>query len=74
MVNLEGHPCADYWPKIFDNIQRIKGQVKRYPDGWSEVHPLAGLMYCIDCIGKMYVHKINNGKHVPMYAEIMQNS
>jgi hypothetical protein len=25
-------------------------------------------MYCADCGGKMYVHRINNGKRVPMYT------
>ena len=52
----------------FDNVQRIRGQVKRYPDGWGEAHPLTGLMYCTDCGGKMYVHRVNNGKRVPMYV------
>ncbi len=52
----------------FDDVQRIRGQVKRYPDGWGEAHPLTGLMYCADCGGKMYVHRVNNGKRVPMYV------
>ena len=42
-------------------VQRIRGQVRRYPDGWGEAHPLTGLMYCADCGGKMYVHRVNNG-------------
>ena len=25
---------------------------------WGEAHPLTGLMYCADCGGKMYVHRI----------------
>lgn len=54
--------------ETFDNVQRIRGQVKRYPDGWGEAHPLTGLMYCADCGGKMYVHRVNNGKRVPMYV------
>jgi DNA invertase Pin-like site-specific DNA recombinase len=54
--------------ETFDNVQRIRGQVRRYPDGWGEAHPLTGLMYCADCGGKMYVHRINNGKRVPMYT------
>ena len=54
--------------KTFDNVQRIRGQVKRYPDGWGDAHPLTGLMYCADCGGKMYVHRVNNGKRVPMYV------
>ncbi len=42
--------------ETFDNVQRIRGNVKRYPDGWGEAAPLTGLMYCADCGGKMYVH------------------
>ncbi|MDR2649218.1 MAG: recombinase family protein, partial [Clostridiales bacterium] len=26
----------------FDNVQRIRGNVRRYPDGWGEAHPLTG--------------------------------
>ena len=54
--------------ETFDNVQRIRGQVRRYPDGWGEAHPLTGLMYCADCGGKMYVHRVNNGKRVPTYV------
>jgi len=54
--------------ETFDNVQRIRGNVKRYPDGWGEAHPLTGLMYCTDCGGKMYVHRTNNGKRVPQYT------
>ena len=54
--------------ETFDNVQRIRGRVKRYPDGWGEAHPLIGLMYCAGCGGKMYVHRVNNGKRVPMYV------
>lgn len=54
--------------ETFDNVQRIRGQVRRYPDGWGEAHPLTGLMYCAGCGGKMYVHRVNNGKRVPMYV------
>ena len=25
-------------------------------------------MYCADCGGKMYVHRVNNGKRIPMYV------
>ena len=48
--------------ETFDNVQRIRGNVRRYPDGWGEAHPLTGLTYCADCGGKMYVHRTNNGK------------
>ena len=43
--------------ETFDNVQRIRANVRRYPDGWGEAHPLTGLMYCADCGGKMYVHR-----------------
>jgi DNA invertase Pin-like site-specific DNA recombinase len=52
----------------FDNVQRIRGNVRRYPDGWGEAHPLTGLMYCADCGGKMYVHRTNNGKRIAQYT------
>ena len=42
--------------------------VRRYPDGWGEAHPLTGLMYCADCGGKMYVHRVNNGKRDPQFT------
>lgn len=54
--------------ETFDNVQRIRGQVRRYPDGWGEAHPLTGLMYCADCGSKMYVHRVNNGKRIPQYT------
>ena len=54
--------------ETFDNVQRIRANVKRYPDGWGEAHPLTGLMYCADCGGKMYVHRTYNGKRVPQYT------
>ena len=54
--------------ETFDNVQRVRGNVRRYPDGWGEAHPLTGLMYCADCGGKMYVHRTYNGKRVPQYT------
>lgn len=54
--------------EIFDNVQRIRGNVKRYPDGWGEYHPLTGLMYCADCGSKMYVHRTSNYKNIPYYT------
>jgi len=52
----------------FDNVQRVRGNVKRYPDGWGDVAPLTGLLYCADCGGKMYVHRTNNGKRISQYT------
>ena len=54
--------------ETFDNVQRIRSNVRRYPDGWGEAHPLTGLLYCADCGGKMYVHRTNNGKRVAQYT------
>ena len=50
----------DFYPAIidqetFDNVQRLRKNIRRYPDGWGEAHPLGGLLYCADCGGKMYV-------------------
>ena len=54
--------------ETFDNVQRIRANVRRYPDGWGEAHPLTGLMYCADCGGKMYVHRTYNGKRDPQFT------
>lgn len=54
--------------ETFDNVQRIRANVKRYPDGWGEVAPLTGLLYCADCGAKMYVHRMNNGKRISQYT------
>jgi len=51
----------------FDNVQRIRGNVKRRPDGWGYVHPLTGLVWCADCGSKLYVHRIYNDKDMPQY-------
>ena len=48
--------------ETFDNVQRIRSRVKRYPDGWGEAHPLTGILYCADCGHMLYVHRVNNGK------------
>jgi DNA invertase Pin-like site-specific DNA recombinase len=54
--------------ETFELVQKIRGSVKRYPDGWGKVAPLTGLMYCADCGGKMYVHRVNNGKRISQYT------
>ena len=54
--------------ETFDTVQRIRGSVRRYPNGWGEVAPLTGLLYCADCGGKMYVHRVNNGKRESQYT------
>ncbi|MDR1496501.1 MAG: recombinase family protein, partial [Clostridiales Family XIII bacterium] len=52
----------------FDNVQRLRSNVKRRPDGWGYVHPLTGLVYCADCGSKLYVHRVTNGRDNPMYV------
>ena len=52
----------------FDLVQKIRSNVRRYPDGWGEIHLLTGLMYCADCGAKMYVHRTSNGKRIAQYT------
>ena len=54
--------------ETFDLVQKIRSNVRRYPDGWGEVHLLTGLMYCADCGAKMYVHRTSNGKRISQYT------
>jgi len=54
--------------ETFDNVQRIRAGIKRRPDAWGYTHPLSGLMFCADCGGKLYVHRIVNGKDMPTYV------
>lgn len=54
--------------ETFDNVQRLRGRVRRYPDGWGEAHPLTGLMFCADCGSKLYVHRVNNGKRIAYFC------
>ena len=54
--------------QTFDLVQKIRSNVRRYPNGWGEAAPLTGLLYCADCGGKMYVHRTNNGKRIPQYT------
>ena len=32
------------YQELFDNVQRVRGNARRYPDGWGEANPLTGLM------------------------------
>ena len=67
-VIFENTHAAIIDPETFENVQRIRSNVKRYPDGWGEAAPLTGLLYCADCGGKMYVHRTNNGKRISQYT------
>jgi site-specific DNA recombinase len=54
--------------QTFDLAQKIRSNVRRYPNGWGEAAPLTGLLYCADCGGKMYVHRANNGRRISQYT------
>ena len=54
--------------ETFDLAQKVRSKVRRYPDGWGDVAPLTGLLYCADYGGKMYVHRFNNGKRISQYT------
>ena len=54
--------------QTFDTVQKLRANVRRYPDGWGEHHVLTGLMRCADCGAKMYVHRTSNGKRIPQYT------
>ena len=52
----------------YDLVQKLRSTVRRYPDGWGEVHALTGLIHCADCGAKMYVHRTHNGKRTAVYS------
>ena len=54
--------------ETFNNAQKCRSGIKRYPNGWGEPHPLDGKMYCFDCGGIMYCHRTSNGKRVAQYT------
>lgn len=54
--------------ETFYNVQRIRNNVKRYPNGWGELQPLTGLVFCADCGGKCYCHRNMNGKKMPTFV------
>ena len=47
--------------QTFDLVQKIRGNVRRYPDGWGEAAPLTGLLLTIamlnEFIEKILVHE-----------------
>lgn len=55
--------------ETFENVQRISQNMKRKrADKQGNLHPLAGLLYCSDCGGKMYVFVPEKGGKQP-YAQ-----
>ena len=38
--------------QTFDLAQKIRSNVRRYPNGWGEAAPLTGLLYCADCAAR----------------------
>jgi DNA invertase Pin-like site-specific DNA recombinase len=51
---------------IFENVQRVRANnQRRRPNGYGYVHPLSGLLFCADCGGKLYIHRLYNGKDRP---------
>ena len=49
-------------------VHRIRGNCKRYPNGWGEVNPLTGIVVCADCGRPMHQHRTSNGKRECNYV------
>ena len=54
--------------ETFENAQKCRTGIRRYPNGWGEPHPLDGKMICHDCGSLMYCHRTSNGKRVAQYV------
>lgn len=54
--------------ETYDTVQRMRAGIRRYPDGWGEVHPLAGLLYCADFGSPMYIHRTGNGNRTANFS------
>lgn len=52
----------------FELVQKLRQNVKRWPNGWGKAHPLAGLVFCADCGGKLYCHRTYNGKELDHFT------
>ncbi|MCD8150411.1 MAG: recombinase family protein [Clostridiales bacterium] len=59
-------PIIDQY--TFDMVQKIRSNVKRWPNGWGPAHPLTGLVYCADCGGVLYIHRTDNNKAVAKFV------
>ena len=54
--------------ETFDTVQRIRTQVRRYPNGWGPAHPLTGLLICSGCGKRLYEHRNYNGSKKSMFC------
>ncbi len=54
--------------ETFDAVQRIRQNVRRYPNGWGPAHPLTGMLICADCGHRLYEHRNNNGKRISQFV------
>ena len=54
--------------ETFDIVQKIRSNVKRWPNGWGPVAPLTGLIFCPDCGGKLYCHRVDNRVNRPVWS------
>lgn len=54
--------------ETFDIVQKIRANVKRWPNGWGPAHPLTGLVFCSDCGGKLYCHRTSNNLPRPVFS------
>ncbi|WP_155225901.1 zinc ribbon domain-containing protein [Turicibacter sanguinis] len=46
----------------------MRQEIRKYPDGWGDIHLLSRLLFCADCGGKLYVHRTNNGKRIAQFT------
>ena len=46
--------------RAFDLVQKLRSHIQRWPNGWGPAHPLTGLVFCADCGGKLYQHRVDN--------------
>ena len=53
--------------ETFFAVQRIRANVKRYPNGFGPIHPLTGVMICADCGRRLYEQRISNGRRVSQF-------
>ena len=54
--------------QTFDLVQKIRSNVRRYPNGWGETAPLTGLLYCADCGSKLWSHVNTINKDIQYFS------